>query len=166
MYKLQDYVVYKKDVCIVKEIRKNHINNNDYYLLVSLLDESLNTLVPVDNRCGYIRSLISKEEVEEIIKRIPRIPIIKSDSKNIENEYKILLSKCTHEDLIKIIKTTYLRNKERTDNNRKIGDKDKLYLEKAEKYLYTEFALVLGMTFDEVKEYIVDKASLMEKQNE
>lgn len=162
MYKVGEYIVYKKDVCIVKEIRKNHINNMDYYLLVPIEDESLKNLVPVDNRCGYIIPLISKKEVEEIIKKIPNIPTIPSDSKNIENEYKILLSSGKYEDLISIIKTTYLRNEERINNNRKIGDKDKFYFEKAEKYLYSEFALILNMSLDEVKQYIIDKLSLNE----
>ena len=37
----------------------------------------------------------------------------------------------THEDLIKIIKTTYLRNKERLDNNKKTTDKDNYYFNQA-----------------------------------
>ena len=36
-----------------------------------------------------------------------------------------MLSNATHEDLIKIIKTTYLRNKERTDNKKKISESKK-----------------------------------------
>lgn len=163
MFKVGDYVVYKKDVCKIDTIKENHINNVDYYVLVSVYDESLKTLVPVDNKNGYIRSLLSKIEVEKIIEKIPLIPIIDCNTKNIENEYKALLLSNEHEDLIRIIKTTYLRNKERIDSNRKVGDKDKLYFDKAERYLYTEFALVLGKSVEEVKQYIIDKVSLMDK---
>lgn len=159
MYKIGEYVVYKKDVCKVKELKKNHINNIDYYVLVPIYDESLKTLVPVDNRNGYIRSLITRKEVENIIQNIPTISCINCDGKNLENEYKTLLSSNKLEDLIKIIKTTYLRNKERLDSNRKIGDKDKMYFEKAERYLYTEFSFVLGKPIEEVKQYIIDKVS-------
>lgn len=66
--------------------------------------------------------LIYKKDVcivEEIIQSIPTIETIKSDSKILEQEYKLLIQSGTHEDLIKIIKTTYLRNKERLDNNKK-----------------------------------------------
>lgn len=163
MYKIGDYVVYKKDVCRIDEIKENHINEMDYYVLVPIYDESLKTLVPVDNKNGYIRSLLSREEVENIIERIPLIPIINCNTKNIESEYKVLLLSNKHEDLIKIIKTTYLRNKERLDSNRKVGDKDKMYFEKAERYLYTEFALVLGKSIEEVKQYIIDKVSSIGK---
>lgn len=163
MYRVGEYVVYKRDVCRVKEIKKNHLNNKDYYVLIPIDDESLIIDVPVDNRCGYIRNLLSREDVEKIILSIPNIPIIESDTKNIENEYKRLLTSFKHEDLIKIVKTTYLRNKERLEKNKKSGDKDNLYFKKAEKYLYNEFGLVLGMSFEEVKNYIIDKVSLMEK---
>lgn len=163
MYSVGDYVVYKKDVCNVKKIKKNHLNNKDYYVLIPIDDESLIIDVPTDNRCGYIRDLINKDEIEAIIMSIPKIPVIECDTKNIENEYKILLSSGKHEDLIKIVKTTYLRNKERVDNNKKTGDKDDMYFKKAEKYLYNEFGLVLGMNFDEVKKYIIDKVNLLKE---
>ena len=69
----------------------------------------------------------------------------------------------THENLIKIIKTTYLRNKERIDNNKKTTDKDTYYFNLAEKYLYEEFGIVLNKTFDEVKEYIINKVEELSK---
>ena len=166
MYNIDDYVVYKKEVCKIKSIKKNHLNNKDYYVLVPINDDSLVIDVPTDNRCGYIRPLVSKEEINKIISKIPMIPIVECNTKNIENEYKVLLANNDHESLIKIIKTTYLRNKERIDNNKKIGDKDNEYFKKAEKYLYNEFGVVLNMNFDEVKKYIVDKITLMEEQSE
>lgn len=163
MYKVGDYLVYKKDVCIVKEIRKNHLNNNDYYILNPIDDESLIIDVPIQNKCGNIRDLFSKEEINKIIEEIPNIPIIEADNKNIESEYKNLLLSNSCYDLIKIIKTTYLRNKERLDTKRKIGEKDDMYFKLAEKYLYNEFSFVLGMSVDEVRDYIIKKVSSMEK---
>ena len=62
-----------------------------------------------------------------------------------------------YEDLIKIIKTTYLRNKERIDNNKKIGGTDDEYFKQAEKYLYNEFSVALNMSYDDTKKYVIDK---------
>ena len=73
---------------------------------------------------------------KEIIKKIPKIDIIKLDDKLLEIEYKKLLNGSL-EDLIKIIKTTYLKNKERLDSKKKISDKDKTYFDKAKLLLYT-----------------------------
>ena len=111
MLKVDDYVVYKKDTCKVKEIKK-----------------------------------------------MPTIePITSGNDKMIEFEYKNLLATNDKEDLIKIIKTTYLRNKERLDNNKKIGERDEIYFKKAEEYVYNEMSIVLNMSFYDVKNYVLNR---------
>ena len=158
MYKKNDYLVYKKDVCKVKEIKKNKLNGLDYYILVPIDDESLIIDVPTDNRMGYIKDIITKEEAEKLINSIPQIePLSNIEDKNIENRYKNLIYNGTREDLIKIIKTTYLRNEERIKNKKRISDKDLNYFNKAEKYLYNELSIALNMSFDETKDYIISK---------
>ena len=122
MYKVNDLLVYKKDVCVVEEIKPKYLRDTDYYVLSPLTDKSLKLQVPTTSNA--IRDLIKKEKIEEIIQSIPNIEVIKSDAKTLETDYKLLMQNGTHEDLIKIIKTTYLRNKERLDNNKKTADKD------------------------------------------
>lgn len=157
MYKVGDYVVYKREVCEVISIKEKEFMNMDYYVLVPISDNTLKIDVPVNNKMGYLRPLITKKEVEDIIKTIPNIKPIISTDRLIENEYRNLLNTNKHEDLIKIIKTTYLRNKERLDNNKKIGGKDDEYFKQAEKYLYSEFSIVLGMSYDETMKYVIEK---------
>lgn len=159
MYQINDYVIYRKDVCKIKDIKEK--NNVSYYVLIPIDDDSLKIEVPTNN--NILKELMSKEEVNELIKKIPNISLIECNDKMIETEYKNLLSTGTKEDLIKIIKTTYLRNKERIDNKKKISDKDNNYFNKAEKILYNELSIVLGMTYEETKNYIIDKVSKMEK---
>ncbi len=155
MYKVNDFVVYKRDVCKIINIKK--VNEKDYYVLVPVNDETLTIDVPV-NGISNVKSIISASEVDEIIKKIPKIEIIKCDNdKLLELEYRKLLNEMTHEGLIKIIKTTYVRNKERIDNKRKIGEKDDTYFKRAEKLLYTEFSIALNKTYDETKDYVVSK---------
>ena len=155
MFKEKDFLVYKKDVCEVLEIK--NINGENYYILVPINDNSLKVSVPVSSK--FIRNLISISELNNLIEKIPSIPLIESSNKLIENDYKELLKDGSYESLIKIIKTTYLRNKERVDNNKKKADKDEYYFNLAEKYLYTEFSVVLNKTFDETRDFIVNKVS-------
>lgn len=157
MKKVGDFVVYRKAVCKVIAIKEKQFRDLDYYVLAPIDDSSLKIDVPINNKQNYLRDLISKEEALNIIKKIPKVEIIQCDEKTIEPQYKLLLSNATHEDLIKIIKTTYLRNKERTDNKKKISDKDNHYFQLAEKYLYTEIGTVLGMNYEEAKKYIVEE---------
>ena len=59
--------------------------------------------------------------------------------------------------LIQIIRTTYMRNQKRIEHNKKTSDKDSRYFELAETYLYYEIATVMGMSFEEAKEYVFQK---------
>lgn len=153
MHKINEYVKYKKEVCKIIEIKANYYQNKDYYVLVPVSDTSLKNLIPIDSSC--LKKLITKDEIQKLISKMANIPIIDINSKQIENEYKNLLSSGKYEDLIKVIKTTYLRNQERLKNHKRLGDKDEYYFTKAENYLYQEFSIVLNMNIEEVKNYII-----------
>ena len=155
MYKTGDYIVYQKDVCKIKEMKEKYLKDMDYYVLEPVSDPSLKLNIPVLN--NTIRTLLTKEEVKDLIQNIPSIETLDIEEKNIETEYKKLLNNNRHKDLIKIIKTTYLRNQERLNHKRKVSDKDKMYFELAEKYLYTEFSIVLNMTLEDTKNYVIQE---------
>lgn len=163
MYKINDYVIYKKDVCIIKDIRENKLNGTTYYVMTPLDDESLIIDTPTNNKLHFLRDVMTKDEALELINKIPSIePILDVDDKRLELKYKELLNSHNYEDIIRIIKTTYLRNENRINNKRKISEKDKTYFNLAEKYLYNELSISLNMTRSEVKDYI---ASIVKKSN-
>lgn len=155
MYSVNDYLKCGKDVCKVKEIKEKRFNDMDYYLLIPIKDESLKIEIPVTSE--KLSSLISIEDLNDLLKNIPNIEPIDMEEKFLENEYKRLLSTGDYEDAIKVIKTTYLRNKKRKENNKKLAEKDINYFQQAEDYLYNEFSVVLGKDYDETKEYIINK---------
>ena len=155
MFKIGEYLVYRKDVCQVKEIKEK--NNKQYYQLVPITDDTLRIEVPVEDKDNALRSLITKEEIDNLIKKMPSIELIECNDKMIELEYRNLLATGNKEDIIKVIKTAYLRNKARLENKKKISEKDMTYLEKAEKLLYNEFSIVLNLSLDDTKQYIINK---------
>jgi CarD family transcriptional regulator len=159
MYKQNDYVIYKRSVCTINKITKNNFSNKDYYSLVPLDDPSLTINIPVDKEDTLLRKVMTKEEAENLISYIPNIEIIKTDDRTLETEYKKLMNSGKMEDLISIIKTTYLRNDARKNAGKKIADKDENYFNRAEKYLYNELAISLDMTYNEVKDYVTKKVS-------
>lgn len=152
MHKINEYIIYNKDVCKIEEIKEKYYNNIDYYILSSISDKSLKIQIPTNS--NKIRDIVTKEELERIIKNIPNIESIKENDRLIENTYKTLMQSGKHEDLIKVIKTTYERNKKRTDENKKISEIDDSYFRNAEKYLYNEFSIVLNLSYEETKEYV------------
>ena len=157
MFKVGDYLIYRKDVCKVKNIvNKQGI---EYYHLAPIDDESLKIEVPLENSDSILKPIMSRQEIDNLIKEMPNIEIIDTTDKLIEYEYKQLLATGIKEDMVKVIKTAYLRIQVRINNKKKASEKDTNYLEKAERLLYNEFSVVLNLTFDETKQYIIDKVS-------
>ena len=56
MFKESEYVIYRNDVCFIKEIKKG-INNKDYYVLIPTYDKSLKIEVPTSNDLNLIRKV-------------------------------------------------------------------------------------------------------------
>lgn len=155
MYKKNNYVVYRHDVCIIKDIKENKINGKVYYVMSPIEDNTLIIDIPIHNEKMFLRDIISKNKAEEIIKSIKSIqPLDNINDKYIEAQYKFLINTFKHEDLVKIIKTTYLRNAMRISNKKKISEKDNDYFVLAEKYLYNELSIALNKSVQEVKEDI------------
>ena len=164
MFKVNDYLVYRKEVCKVTEI-KEYKKDSFYYVITPINDTSLRIEVPTD--LTVIRPLISKIEIQKIIEEIPNIKEIAENDRLLENKYKELLKSGTYNDLITIIKTTYLRNETRDKEKKKRSEKDTTYFNLAEKYLYTEFSVVLGKSYEDTKKYVISKVKEinLEKEN-
>lgn len=163
MFKVNDYLVYRKEVCKVTEI-KEYKNDFLYYVITPINDTSLKIEVPTDS--SVIRPLISKRKIQTIIEEIPNIKEIAENDRLLENKYKELLKSGTYNDLITIIKTTYLRNETRDKEKKKRSEKDTTYFNLAEKYLYTEFSVVLGKSYEDTKEYVISKVKEINLEKE
>lgn len=160
MYKKNDYVVYKRNVCKIKDIKENTLMGKTYYVMTPLDDNSLIIDIPIDNENNFLRDIISKEDAEKIIEKIKDIePLEITNDKNIEFQYKEMLNTGKHENYIKIIKTTYLRNENRINKKKRISEIDNTYFNLAEKYLYNELSISLNKSIEEIKEYIFEKVS-------
>ena len=155
MFNVGDYVIYRRDVCVIKSIMEKYFKDVDYYELYPVDDPSLIIKVPVNN--SMIKSIISKDEALEIIDGISEVECLNLEVKSLENEYRELLNSEDIMDLVKVIKTTYLRNQDRLEHGKKIGDKDDGYFKKAEKYLYNILSISLGMSFDDCRDYVIKK---------
>ncbi len=160
MYKINDYVVYNHDICIINKIKTNEITNKSSYVMSPVDDKSLIISIPVENEKALLRNIISKKQATDLINKVASImPLDNINEKSLDNDYKELLNSQNHENLIKIIKTAYLRNENRLNNKKKISEKDNTYFKLAEKYLYNELAIALSISPEEVKEYITKKAN-------
>lgn len=152
MKNIGDYVVYKRDVCLINNIYINEFNNLECYELKPIDDDTLKISIPITN--SLIRNIMSPKEANSLIANIKDVAILDIPDKQLENQYKKLLSSNKIEDLIPIIKTSYIKNKGRVDSNKKVSEKDKYYFDLAEKLLYNELSISLNKSIEEIKNLI------------
>ena len=154
MYEINDVVVYRRDVCRIVNTETSEMTGEKCYVLEPY--EACSGLrrmqVPVSNRGGHLRSLSTEKEIRDLMARIPTLEMLENKPANMKSQYVALLKTDELDDLIRIIKTSYYRNKERLDNHKKLASIDGEYLQKAEKYLFSEFAVALGKTYEECRE--------------
>lgn len=167
MFQIGGKIVYRDEVCTVKDIAKKYKNDEDYYVLQSSCDPSLVIRVPVSKTSAIMRALMTKKDIDELIEKIPDIPVVPVSNWNRGSEYKDLLGDGSHVSIVSIIKTAYLRQQVKIERRQKANESDKLYFRQAERLLYNEIAAALDIPYDEAKSYIIQKVSgLAEQQPE
>jgi RNA polymerase-interacting CarD/CdnL/TRCF family regulator len=155
MYKVGDVVVYRRDVCRVTGFAKSSFNGEKCYVLVPYYEEGgrVEMTVPVANKGGHLRDLITPEQLQELIEKVPDVDTLENKPANMRSQYATVMKGDSLENLIMVIKTTYLRSAARQRNHKKSASIDEEYLNKAEKYLYNELAVVLGKSPKDCKAY-------------
>lgn len=150
MLTVNQLLVYRQqEICRVASIDVNFRDNEDYYKLVSVNDESLVIRIPLLKAPKMVRPLLSKLEVEALLKSIPSITS-HGDSEADESD-------TAHESMIRIIKlahTPSLDAKVKRQN-----DTDKATLRRTEKILYNEIATTLNITVDDARALVIAKIS-------
>lgn len=163
MFKIGDQVAhYKEGVCEVTNIGKLDMRCSDrkkeYYTLKPLYDGAGTLYMPVGGEERQLRKVISSNEARELIDDMPNIDILSvSDEKRREVMYKEALFQNQCRAWISLIKTSYLRKKERIAVGKKVINVDDRYLNSAEKFLYGELAVALDIPKDKVQQYITEK---------
>ena len=170
MYQTGDLIMYSNTgVCRVEEIGKPAgIRGDDtlYYKLSPVYDTEV-IYTPVDTK-AFMRPVMSREQAENLIDRIPQIPETLSDSNDIKqrNErYRACLNTHKNDDLVRLIKSVYIKNKRAGKAGRQMGQIDQQYMKRAEKLLYGELAVALGMQFDQIQPYIKRRVAALKEQN-
>lgn len=163
MFKKGEYVVSgNKGVCVVEDITKLDISGVDkereYYILKPIYMSGSTVYVPVDTADSSLRRILSREEADRLIQGIPDIPLITiANDKLLEQEYRGCIRTNDCAELIRIIKTIYLRRQKRLEAGRKVTAVDAKYFRMAEDNLYGELAISLQIPRTEVESYIAGK---------
>lgn len=172
MYKIGEFIIYGNDgVCEVKDIgvlNISGINKKRTYYTLKPTYENGKIFTPVDTDV-FMRSVITYEEVQQLIELIPSMKDVEFKEKNsrlLQAYYKNILQ--THEcaDLLSVIAGIYEKKANAENKGKKLGQIDDRFMKVAEGLINDEFSVVLGIPREEVGTYISEKLKeLEEKKN-
>ena len=160
MYKINDAVVYASyGVCMIKAVETRNFSgeNTEYYVLQPLHDSRNTFYIPVENDSlkNKMKKVYTREEVNELIKAMPEKDFIWIENNAERKEkYRKILENGNRDELVRLIKTLYIKNTELNKQNKKLLSVDEHFLHDAENILYDEFAYALEIPKDEVLPYI------------
>ena len=165
MFEVGDYVVHgNSGVCRVEGIQQmdgfGTGNKRMYYTLVPIYSSGSKLFVPTDSKKVITRSVMTKKEVKKLLEEWDEIEtfLVDNDKKR-EEVYKEALKSCDSRQWVKLIKTSYQRNKTRMESGKKATSSDERYLQMAEENLFGELAIPLEMSRGEAEEYFIAQVS-------
>ncbi|WP_295084100.1 CarD family transcriptional regulator [Ruminococcus sp.] len=160
MYNVGDMVMYVAfGICKVTAVEKRDFTGEEqeYYILKHINSEKNIFYVPTGNEVALskMHPICSKAEVDELISHMNSEGLIWIDNDiKRKEEYSRIIKDADKHEIIRLIKTLYLRRKELAENGKKLRSTDENYLSLAENMLFEEFAYVLDIDRSEVVEYI------------
>lgn len=160
MFETGDYIVYgSTGICQVMGVTTMNMDgipkDRLYYVLRPDGQAEGKIFTPVDNVKLVMRRVMTQKDAEDLINEIPDIETLDiADDKLREEKYKECLRSCESREMIRIIKTIYLRKKERFAKGKKVTATDERYLKQAEENLYSELSMLLGVPKNKMESYI------------
>ena len=165
MYQKDDLIVYgSSGVCRVMEIGPlkgaGTKGKRDYYTLSPVFGSGV-IYTPVDTTV-FMRPVLSKEQVEELIDRIPTLEERECNVSNLRmltEHYHAAFESHQCEDLLRLIKELYQRGQNSIKQGHRIGLTEMKYRKQAEELVHGEFSVALGIPYEEVEQYITARLS-------
>ncbi|MDR1733500.1 MAG: CarD family transcriptional regulator [Oscillospiraceae bacterium] len=153
-------------VCKVTEITQMSFGSDtsNYYVLKPVFEASSTIYIKTDSSDleTKIRRLLTKEEIMEVIRRMPAADgKWEADESKRREQFKETLRGSDRDALGRMIKSLYLHGEETraASKSKKVPVAEENYLKDAEKVLYEEFAYVLGIQPREVLPFIAKQLS-------
>ena len=160
MFEIGDYVLNATNgICKISEIVELDMSGDkqlkSYFLLRPVEEENDRVYIPVDNADKRIRKVITQDEAQAVLDRVPEIEALAVNNER-ETRYKEAVRSCEPDSVISLLKCLHIRNEQRAQAGKKATAVDERYGKMAEHNLNAELAFVLEKDKQEIKDIIHD----------
>lgn len=164
MYKTGDVILYgSTGVCRVTDIVTHGLPGQDkkqlHYVLKPLYQDCTIT-TPVDAMKVFMRPILTKDEAEQLVERIPSFKAEAFHSRfigQLVEHYETAMKTYDCADLIEMTLSIHAKKQTAEQHKRKFGAVDEKYMKRVEALLYGELAAALDLTRDQVSALIAER---------
>ena len=163
MFQINDTVIYGvHGVCKIENIEVKEFmgEKKEYYVLKPVNATAATIYAPTNNEktLEKMRRILSEQEVYHLIESMPEKEMIWFPNENERREqYKKVIAKGDHMELIGMIKALYLQKQKREAKGKHLYLSDERFFKEAENILYDEFQYVLNVKKEELLNLIFSK---------
>ena len=155
MFEIGDYVLNATNgICKISEIVELDMSGDkklkSYFLLRPVEEENDRVYIPVDNADKRIRKVITQDEAQAVLDRVPEIEAL------VVNKNKEAVRNKKSDNVVSLLKCLHIRNEQRAQAGKKATSVDERYGKMAEHNLNAELAFVLEKDKQEIKDIIHD----------
>lgn len=158
MFKQGDFIMYSNyGACSIDEIKEKITDkvNRTYYVMHPINQKDSKIITPIDNKKVKMRAIMAPKDAEKIFSAISFSNVIRiTDKKEREQVYAKILKEGNPSEIVEIINTLLIEEKEKIEEGKRLSAIDGKYLEKAELLLYTELSVALNMSIEQIKERV------------
>ena len=161
MFKVGEFIVYGiNGICRVADVCPSPYDKTDprtFYLLIPVNNPMSSSIyTPVDNTRVPMRRLMTRENIEELIARIPEIePLTVPVEKQRRELYRTTVGELDPKGYVRVIKTVRQRRETLTAARKHVPMTDLEYGRLAKHLLCSECALVMGVSEEDADAYIL-----------
>ena len=161
MFKSGDTVVYgQAGVCTIADICEKELVRDQkklYYVIKPLFQQNNIIYAPVENKKVNIRPVMTRQEADKLILKIPEIKAQSNVCELTQEECKKSLSSMDCTDVLKLTMLIYQKKKTAESQKKRLGFSDGRYMQLAEDILFGELSFVLDIPREKIKDYIEEK---------
>ncbi|MBR3593350.1 MAG: CarD family transcriptional regulator [Clostridia bacterium] len=163
MFDIGDTVLYgATGVCKIDGTVEREIfgEKKEYFVLKPVSQDKSTVFVPTDNEAlrAKMRKILSADEIDAIIKEVKTLPDIWEENDALRREmYSEIIHSGDRKKVMLLIRTLYTVQQQRYKEGKRLHLSDDRFLSEAERLLYDEFSIVLGIENSDVVPYIIAK---------
>ncbi len=163
-----EYIVYGMTgvcrVCDITEMNMDGLATSKlYYVLEPTGVNGSRIITPVEGNKNVMRRIMTSEEAYKLIDGIREIDSLRvRDDKQRENCYKEALKTCDCREWVGVLKTLYLRRRDRLNRGKRMTEVDERYMKKTKENLYGELSIPLGIPAAEVEKFIESRIEALD----